>query len=101
MSYTPVKLQQFDPETEEWHDVKVLHALQINTAGGSENFESGAEQYHIRLKFRFAYTKLVERVRFAPQHYQLVYNGQLFNIIGFDDYMEQHLYANITGEAYG
>lgn len=101
MSYFRVKLQQLDPETELWRDVRTLHALKINRKAGSENFDSGAGQYHLSLVFRFAWTKLIERVRYDPQHFQLVYDGQRFNITGYDDYMEQHLYADITGVCYG
>ncbi len=101
MSYFPLMLQQFDPETETWKDCKLLHAVKVNRASGRETFDADAEQYHLALVFRFAWTHLIERVRFDPQHWQLVYEGRSFNIVGFDDYMEQHRFADITGVCYG
>lgn len=101
MSYIPVKLQRLDTATETWEDVKTLHATRVNTATGKEGFGAGAEQYHLQLKFRFAWSPLIEQIRFSPQLYQLVYRGQTFNIVGYDDYMEQHINADIIGEAYG
>ena len=101
MSYIPVMLQRLDTSTETWADVKKLHALQVNSPSGKEGFGAGAEQYHVSLKFRFAWSPLVEQVRFSPQTYRLIYRDQPFNIVGYDDYMEQHVNAVITGEAYG
>lgn len=101
MSYILVKLQCLDPATETWQDVKTLHATRVNNASGKEEFGAGAEQYHLHLKFRFAWTPLIEQIRFSPQLYQLVYRGKSFNIVGYDDYMEQHINADIIGEAYG
>ena len=101
MSYIPVKLQHLDPETETWSDVRTLHALQVNSVSGRESFNAGAEQYHLQLKFRFAWSKILEPIRFDPQNYQLVYGGHQFNVIHYDDYMEHHISVDITGEAYG
>lgn len=101
MSYIPVMLQRLDTSTETWTDVKTLHATRVNSASGKEGFGAGAEQYHLQLKFRFAWSRLVEQVRFSPQTFRLIYYGQPFNIVGYDDYMENHINADIIGEAYG
>lgn len=101
MSYTPVMLQRVNDETESYEDVKRLYALKVNRKSGAESFDSAAGQYHLTLTFRFAYTKVFEQVRFEPQHFRLVYNDQPFSISDYDDYMEQHLFVNITGVAYG
>ena len=101
MSYIPVKLQHLDAESETWSDVMTLHALKVNHKSGAETFDTGAGQYHLALVFRFAWSRLIEALRYDPQHYQLVYDGHLFNIVGYDDFMEGHIYADITGVAYG
>jgi hypothetical protein len=101
MSYAPVTLQRLDPDSEEYVDVHRLHAVQVNHKAGTETFDSAAGQYHVSLTFRFAWTKIIEQVRFAPQRYRLVFNGQTFAVAGYDDYMESHLYVVITGVAYG
>ncbi len=101
MSYIPVRLQRLDPETETWSDVRTLHALQVNSVSGRESFNAGSEQYHLQLKFRFAWSSAIEPIRFDPHSWQLVYNGHAFNIVHYDDYMESHIHVDITGEAYG
>lgn len=100
MSYIPVMLQKCNDD-EEWSNVKNLYAKQVNTAQGSENFAAAAEQYHLRLSFKFSWCSQLEALRFDPQHYRLVYGGQLFNIVHYDDYMESHINVYITGECYG
>lgn len=101
MSYSPVMLQRLDTETETWADVRKLHAVKINRKAGAETFDAGAGQYHLSLVFRFAWSRVIEQLRYDPQHYQLVYQGHAFNITGYDDYMESHIYADITGVCYG
>ncbi len=99
--YHPVVLQKMNEETEAYEDVKKIHALQVNHRNGAESFDSAAGQYHLGLVFRFAWTRTIEAIRFDPQHYRLMYNGQAFAVTNYDDYMERHLYVNVTGVAYG
>lgn len=101
MSYFPFLIQKQDPETEEWADMLLLHALQVNRAGGGETFAAGAEQFHPRLTFVVRWCKKLEVVRWAPQSHRIIYRGQALNILDYDDYMEHHLTVRLTGEAYG
>lgn len=100
MSYIPVKLQQQDPTTEAWTDVKQLHAIKVNRAGGGETYNAGADQYHPRLMFEFRWRRLLEALRYNTQQFRLVYQGHTFNVVGYDDYMEKHLIVRLVGEAY-
>lgn len=100
MSYIPVKLQRQDPTTEEWADVKTLHATKVNRTGGGESFGAGADQYHPRLTFEFRWCRLLEELRFNTQQHRLVYRGHTFNIKDYDDFMERHLTVWLVGEAY-
>ena len=101
MSYIPVTIQTMDMETEEWTDLLHLHALQVNKSGAGENFNAGAEQYHPRLTFDLRWCQALEAVAYATQTHRIVYRGRTFNIVDYDDYMEQHLTVRLTGEAYG
>lgn len=101
MSYFPVVLQRQDPETEQWTDLQLLHAIKVNKAGGGESFNAGAGQYHLRLMFEFRWCKLLEPLRFNTQQFRLVYQGHTFNIVDYDDYMERRLTVRLVGEAYG
>lgn len=100
MSYIPVTIQKMDPTTEDWTDLLHLHAIQVNKTGGGEAFNAGREQYHPRRTFVFRWCKALEAVQWDPQGHRLVYRGHTFNILDYDDYMEQHLEIRLVGEAY-
>lgn len=101
MSYIPLTIQQLNEETEDWSDLLHLHALKVNRTGGGESSAAGAGQYHPRLTFELRYCAELEQVRYATQLYRIIYRGHTFNIIDFDDFMEQHLNLKLVGEAYG
>lgn len=101
MSYIPFTVQKLDQETEEWADVLHLHARKVNRTGGGESSAAGAGQYHPRLTFELLYCAELEQIRYATQLYRIIYRGHTFNIIDYDDYMEQRLNVKLVGEAYG
>ena len=101
MSYFPITIQRRDPDTEQWTDFLRLHATQVNRSGGGESSAAGAEQYHPRLRFDLRWCKALEAVKYATQSHRIVYQGHTFNILDYDDYMEQHLTVRLVGEAYG
>ena len=104
MSYFPVMVQKMDPDTEEWTNHLQLHALRVNKASrGSdgESFGGGRERYSPRLTFDVAWCKKLEALRYDTQNYRLIYQGQPFNIVDYDDYMETRGTVRLTGEAYG
>lgn len=100
MSYYPIKIQKLDPTTEEWGDYVSLHALQVNKTGGGETYGAGAEQFHVRLTFVLRYCKKLEAAIYSPQTHRVVYQGRPYNIVDYDDYMEQHRTVTLVGEAY-
>ncbi len=100
MSYYPITIQQQDSATEEWSDLLHLHALQVNKTGGGESYNAGAGQYHPRLTFVLRWCKALEAVAYAPQTHRILYRGHAFNLVDYDDYMEQHLTVTLVGEAY-
>lgn len=101
MSYVPITIQQMDLETEEWQDLLHLHALQVNKAGGGESFSAGREQFLPRLTFDLRWCMELDALRYATQNHRIIYRGHKFNIVDYDDYMEQHINVRLTGEAYG
>lgn len=101
MSYHPLTIQIKDQDTEEWSDHLHLHALQVNKTGAGENFNAGAEQYHPRLTFRLRWCKALAAIENNTQLYQIVYEGQTYNIQDYDDYMRKHETVNLVGMAYG
>lgn len=101
MSYHPLTIQVIDKDTEEWSDHLQLHAQQVNKTGGGENFNAGAEQYHPRLTFRLRWQPPLAAIENNTQLYRIVYEGQTYNILDYDDYMRKHETVNLVGEAYG
>ena len=101
MSYIPVTIQHQNPDTEEWTDLLKLHATKVNKTSGGETFSAGREQYRPRLTFEFRWCKVLEALRYATQNYRIMYQGHSFNIVDYDDFMEQHLTVKLVGEAYG
>lgn len=96
----PITVQVQDPETEQWTDKWHLHA-QVNKARGGQSQEAGADQYRVSLTFKVRYFAALEDMRYNPQPYRILYRGHTFKLTDWDDYMEQHLEAVLTGEAYG
>lgn len=101
MSYYPLAIQRMDIDTEEWHDLLHLHAMQVNKAGGGESYNAGAEQYHPRLSFDLRWCKALEDVVYSPQLHRIIYRGRTYNIDDYDDFMEQHRVVRLVGVAYG
>lgn len=101
MGYIPFKIQQLDPDTEKWSDLKSLHALEVNKANSDESFNSGAEQFHVRLWFKIRWCKVVEDAAYSPQMHRIGYKGRFYNIRDYDDFMENHTVVRLLGEAYG
>ena len=101
MSYHPLTIQRMNPETEEWTDLQKFHAIQVNRSGGGEAYSAGREQFRPRLTFDLRWCKALEALRWDTQNHRIIYQGQQFNIVDYDDYMERHLTVRLTGEAYG
>lgn len=95
----PIDLQKQDEETELWETVQHLHA-EVNKAGGQENFAARADQFHAKLQFKLQYFPGIESVRNAPQLWRILYKGELYQVIDYDDYQERHRIVRIVGERY-
>lgn len=100
MTRYPIVIQVQDPDTEDWSDLFFQHVLRVNRAGGGEGFGAGADQFHQRLSFELRWNRKLEAAVLSPQIHRLVYRGRTFNIIDYDDYMEQHRKVKVVGEAY-
>lgn len=95
----PVVLQKQNETTEKWENVLFLHA-KVNKTGGSQTFAAGADQFPARLNFDFRYCQALEEIRYQPELYRLIYRGHTFQVIDYDDYLEQHKTVRIVGKLY-
>lgn len=96
----PITIQVQDPNTEEWADVFKLHAS-VNKTGGGTNFSAGADQHNTSLTFKVRYFRSLESIAYNTQPYRVIYRGNAFKIVDYDDYMEQHREIKLVGEYYG
>jgi SPP1 family predicted phage head-tail adaptor len=96
----PIIIQVQDPDTEEWKDKLHPHAT-VNKTGGGSGFSAGADQYNASLTFKLRYIKDLEDLEYSPQPYRIIYRGNTFKVVDYDDYMEQHREIKLVGEYYG
>lgn len=87
-------------DTEQWEAIgRPLHAS-VNKHLGTTTDRAGADQYHLRLRFKFRYVPVFAAIQYAPQIYRILYRGQHFKIVDYDDYMEEHREIVLTGVLY-
>ena len=99
--YFPFTVEVQDPNTEKWGYYLGSCARKVNRTGGGENFGAGAGQFHRRLTFELPYVASWRPILDNPQMYRIQYNGKTYNIVDYDDYMEQHRTLRVVGESYG
>ena len=95
----PITLEKMDENTEKWSIFARLHA-RVNKTGSSEFLNAGAERSKNTLTFEVRYFKNLENIRFNTQLYRLIYRGQRFNIVDYDDYLEEHKTIKLVGVSY-
>ncbi len=96
----PIVIQRIDEATEEWADHWNLHA-KINKSTGTEFMEAGANQSRSTKTFEFRYFPDLADVDYNRGLYRIKYRDHTFNIIDYDDYMENHETVRIKAESYG
>lgn len=96
----PITIQAIDPVTEQWSDLWKLHA-RVNKTTGSEFVEGGAVQSQSTKTFEVRYFEGIDVLDYNRGYYRIVYNGHLFNIDDYDDYMESHQVVKLKGVSYG
>ena len=96
----PIIIQQIDELTEDWVDVFKLHAHINKTKSDSEYLNAGAVQGKKNITFEVRFFKLLEGISFNLQSYRIVYQGVPFNIVDYDDFMEQHKTVKLLGVSY-
>lgn len=95
----PITIEKQDEMTEKWAPVWNLHAY-INKTQGSEQTASGAGRSKTTKTFEIRYFSAAADIEFSRQIYRIVYRGQKYNIVDYDDYMEQHRTIKLTAEVY-
>lgn len=99
----PVKVLKIDEQTEKYETWSVapnhLHArVNTNYKRGVERLEAGAIQPKRSLIFEFRYSNQLSELAFSYELFALEYKGELFNIVSYDDYMEEHEVIRLYGD---
>lgn len=95
----PVTLQRQVAGTGAWEDVQSLHA-EVNKNISQQNYSPENERVRQRLVFKIRYNPTLESVRNALQDYRMVYRGQHYELVDYDDYKEHRRGIKLTGELY-
>lgn len=95
----PVTLQRQVAGTGAWEDVQSLHA-EVNKSISQQNYSPENERVRQRLVFKIRYNPTLESVRNALQDYRMVYRGQHYELVDYDDYKEHRRGIKLTGELY-
>ena len=95
----PVVLQKIDEDTEVWTDVIKLHAY-INKTKQSAYLGAGATQAKSTLTFEFRYNPILKEISTKSQLYRLIYDGNTYRILDYDDFQQRHLTVKLVAESY-
>lgn len=82
-----------------WAEVTKLHAG-VNKSSGKEYLQGGAVQAQMQLVLDLRYSALINEMRLNTQRYRITYNGGIYKIVDFDDYMERHRSVRLLGVSY-
>ena len=93
-----ITLQKLD-EQKKWVDVMTMHAG-VNKASGKEYLDGGAVQSQLKMVFDVRYCPVVADLRLNTQRYRILYNGGIYKVVDFDDYMERHRNVRLLGVSY-
>ena len=90
----PIVIQKIDENTEEWFDVWNLHAS-VNKSKATE-YNAAAAESKRTLTFTVRYARPLETIAYNMGLYRIVFEGVVFNINDFDDFMLSHQTIKLT-----
>ena len=93
----PISIQRINESTELWEDVYKLHAC-INKASQNNEYQNaGAIQDKVAKTFEVRYFKALKDIEFNTQLYRIIYDGNAYNIMDYDDFKEEHITVKLLG----
>lgn len=100
----PITIQTRNEDDEKWveHITIVRARINKNTKSrGYENLGAGAIQIKRSLMFEVRYSPKISEIAHNTQLFRIVYEGNTYNIIDYDDFQEKHQTVILTGAYYG
>ena len=95
----PIIIQKLN-EAETWETVEKVHAS-VNKASGNAYLGSGSEQSSSGKTFSFRYAPIFSPIQFDKQSYRIIYEGVIYTIEDYDDYLEKHTSIRLLGVSRG
>ena len=95
----PIIIQKLN-EAETWVTVGKVHAS-VNKASGNAYLGSGSEQSSSGKTFTFRYAPIFSLIQFDKQSYRIIYEGVIYTIEDYDDYLEKHISIRLLGVSRG
>ncbi len=92
-----IELQKL--EKNQWNSIGKFHAG-VNKAAGKEELDGGAVQSQLQMVFDVRCCEQIKDIRLNTQYYRIVYDGGIYKVVDYDDYMERHRNVRLRGVSY-
>lgn len=96
----PIIIQRIADATETWEDAYKVHAAINKGKTDGEYLNAGAVQMNRQLRFEMRYFAGLEDISLNLQRYRIVYQGEPYNIVDYDDYQLKHRTVKLLGVSY-
>ena len=94
-------IQRRDHRTNAFEYWRQFHAHINKTQRGNEIGAGGARRSVMSLTFEVRYVRALREVFLRFQDFRIIYDGAVFVITDYDDFMEQHRTVRLEGECIG
>lgn len=98
-----IDIEKRDEETEEWKTILSGVHCNVNKntrKKGYETVSGGAIRIKRSLTFEVRYSKPIRQIAHNTQLYRIIYQGQTYDIIDYDDFEERHKFVQLSGAFY-
>ncbi|TFI13725.1 hypothetical protein E4P35_11020 [Thiopseudomonas sp. 4R-3cl] len=99
----PIRIEKRDEVTEQWVEYMPLVHAGINKnvrRTGYEVLSGGAIQIKRSLIFEVRYSPPVREIAHNTQLYRIIYDGEAYDVIDYDDFEERHQTVKLVGAYY-
>lgn len=85
------RIEEFSEKYSCWANVYNITNCEFN--------KGAAVATQVKCSFRVRYCKFTKDLIDNSTTYKIIYNNKLFNILGANDYKDQHIYIDVKGES--
>lgn len=94
----PIAIEKLNLETEKWEDyLPLVHSNVNKSKGDSEYLNAGALQNKSEKVFKVRYNPMLKAIDGNTQLFRIIFDGQIYNIVGYDDFEERHQEVRLLG----